>query len=339
MSLNNPAPRHYWPQRICLLAILMTLVVVSVGAWTRLNNAGLGCPDWPGCYGQVVVPMTSAEIALAEETYGGQVDVSKGMIEMVHRYLASSLGMVIMLLAWFAYRYRKQADYPVYLSYGLLVLVITQGLFGMWTVTLKLLPVVVTLHLLGGLLTLSLLIRLYHQLRESPAREKQIKSHHWLVGGAVILLFSQLVLGGWTSANYAGWSCPHWLQCADDQTVPLDFKTGFDISAPVGPNYEGGMLSLEARAAIQMTHRGVAVLLCVYLAVLAAVLFRRPALRRPVVCVLLVVAAQVSLGIGNIIYGLPLGLAMAHHSGAVLLLVSLLWLYQRVRTEVHYGAV
>ncbi|MBN3564761.1 COX15/CtaA family protein [Aliamphritea spongicola] len=339
MHLNSSDRQNYWPVRICLLAILMTLVVVSMGAWTRLNNAGLGCPDWPGCYGQVVVPMTPTEIALAEETYGGQVDVSKGMIEMVHRYLASSLGMVIMLLAWFAYRHRKQGDYPVYLSYGLLLLVITQGLFGMWTVTLKLLPVVVTLHLLGGLLTLSLLIRLYQRLKDSPAKEQQRKSHHWLVGGAVILLFTQLVLGGWTSANYAGWSCPHWLQCADDQTVLLDFKTGFDVSAPIGPNYEGGMLSLEARAAIQMTHRGVAVLLCAYLLIMAVILFRRPALRSPLVCVLLVVAAQIGLGIGNIIFGLPLGLAMAHHSGAVLLLVSLLWLYQRVRTEVHYGAV
>nr|WP_315981343.1 COX15/CtaA family protein [Aliamphritea spongicola] len=193
--------------------------------------------------------------------------------------------------------------------------------------------------LVGGLLTLSLLIRLYQRLKDSPAKEQQRKSHHWLVGGAVILLFTQLVLGGWTSANYAGWSCPHWLQCADDQTVLLDFKTGFDVSAPIGPNYEGGMLSLEARAAIQMTHRGVAVLLCAYLLIMAVILFRRPALRSPLVCVLLVVAAQIGLGIGNIIFGLPLGLAMAHHSGAVLLLVSLLWLYQRVRTEVHYGAV
>ncbi len=337
--MKGAHPQNYWPRRICALAILMTLVVVSMGAWTRLNNAGLGCPDWPGCYGQIAVPNTASEIAAAEQTYGGSVDVSKGMTEMVHRYLASSLGLIIMLLAWYAYQQRRTAHYPVFLSYGLLALVITQGLFGMWTVTLKLLPVVVTLHLLGGLLTLSLLIRLYQRLQASSERDKNVNRPSWLVGGAVILLFIQLILGGWTSANYAGWSCPHWLQCADDQTVPLDFQTGFDVSAPVGPNYEGGMLSLEARAAIQMTHRAVAVLLCAYLLMVATVLFRNKSLRGPIACVILVVFTQVGLGVGNIIFGLPLGLAMAHHSGAVLLLISLLWLYQRVRTEVNYVTV
>ncbi|WP_261842479.1 COX15/CtaA family protein [Aliamphritea ceti] len=339
MALEQCNPENSWPRRICVLAILMTFIVVSMGAWTRLNNAGLGCPDWPGCYGQIVVPSTPSQIEAAENTYGTSVDVSKGMTEMVHRYLASILGLLIMLLAWFAYRRRYMPGYPKYLSYGLLMLVITQGLFGMWTVTLKLLPVVVTLHLLGGLLTLSLLIRLYQKLNAYKAKPIALNKSSLLVAGAVVLLFSQLILGGWTSSNYAGWSCPHWLSCSDQQAVSLDFKTGFDVSAPVGPNYEGGMLPLEARAAIQMTHRGVAVLLCIYLLILTTILCRNPVLRWPLACVLLVVFAQVALGVGNILWGLPLGLAMAHHSGAVLLLVSLLWLYQRVRTEVHYVTV
>lgn len=334
-------------------ALLLALVVVLLGGWTRLNYAGLGCPDWPGCYGTLVLPSDPEKLMQAQAAFPNQpIDTYKGWLEMTHRYAAGTLGLLILGITLLSYKIRKTELSLGYLPALLLVLVVIQALFGMWTVTLKLLPPIVTLHLLGGLLTLTLLFMLQARLRGSrvdalitvsqPTARSRLLSppvnnlsnalsgirSKILIG--IILLFFQLALGGWTSANYAGWACPDWIVCQQGMNTPLDFSRGFELSTDLEANYEGGLLPLEARAAIQMTHRAMALLLISYLLWLAWSLqkFSR-AFKRPMQLVLLLAATQAGLGVANVIWAVPLPLATAHHAGAVCLLLAMLWLYQR----------
>ncbi|MBV0933929.1 COX15/CtaA family protein [Marinobacterium sp. A346] len=327
-----------WPLRLVRAAIGLALVVVLLGGWTRLNDAGLGCPDWPGCYGTWVLPQEAS--ALATQHPHATVDLRKGWIEMVHRYAAATLGLMIMGLAVLALRRRHGSGYPVRLSLGLLVLVIAQGLFGMWTVTLKLLPAVVTLHLLGGLVTLSLLVMLHQQLvRLTCGETTRIVSHPWLKP-VMAVLFLQLALGGWTSTNYAGWACTDWLWCHQDQATGYDFARGLNPVMSVGPNYEGGLLPADARAAIQVTHRAGAVLLLVVSFMAAWRLWSRVRLRGVLCLYIALLLLQAGLGIANVIWLLPLSLAVAHHAGAVALLLVLLELNSRAGVlpqEVKHG--
>lgn len=326
------------------LAIILALVVITLGGWTRLNDAGLSCPDWPGCYGQLVVPETSEEIARAEQQFSGlPVNVGKSWLEMIHRYAASGLGLVVMILAVMTWLNKGRDDSPLVYSAGLLLLVVIQGLFGMWTVTLKLLPIVVTLHLLGGLLTLTLLIGLLQKLKllrlteydevnvsgSSASRSKinmALKPAKQIASVAVVLLFMQLALGGWTSTNYAGWSCTHWFYCQADIETELNFTTGFNVEMEIGPDYQGGILPQPARAAIQMVHRVGGLIVAIVLLLLIGITIMRHRLRKPAALMLLVLVMQLGLGVANVVLALPLLLAMAHHSGAVLLLICLLWL-------------
>lgn len=319
-------------EQMASAAIGLTLVVVLLGGWTRLNDAGLGCPDWPGCYGSMVLPSDPVALESAQALYPErEINQYKGWLEMIHRYAAGTLGMLIAVIAVFSYRLKANLGVPVKLAGGLLLLVTIQALFGMWTVTLKLLPQVVTLHLLGGLLTLTLLVRLRHRLKALNRKvvteyDSGTSGKGW-VTAALLLLFIQLALGGWTSANYAGWACTDWLQCNSDTEISLDYAAGFSLVVEIGPDYEGGMRSVEARAAIQVVHRWMAVVLAAWLVWLCIKLWHG----RTALAARLVLAAtvlQVGLGIANIIWALPLALATAHHAGAVLLLLSLLWLYE-----------
>lgn len=314
-------------------AILLALVVVILGGFTRLADAGLGCPDWPGCYGEWILPSDSDKLATAQQRFPEQqIEHDKGWIEMIHRYFAGTLGLLVLALAWIAWRYRRQPGYPQLLSYGLLLLVIVQAAFGMWTVTLKLLPQVVTLHLLGGLITLTLLIRLRQKLlnlrlqTEVSAPARRLKP--WVLVG-MVLLFVQIALGGWTSSNYAGWSCTAWINCQSQYPEPLDYAAGFDVTQEIGPNYQGGLLPASARAAIQMGHRIGALISSVYILLLGLVLIRHAGMKTPVLVTVALLLTQVLLGILNIVFALPLSLALAHHAGAVALLMAMLWVYQR----------
>lgn len=321
-------------------AILLALLVVLLGGWTRLNDAGLGCPDWPACYGHLVLPAADqVGERITPHFPGHDVDLHKGWLEMIHRYAAALLGLLILLQAIRNWRQRSIR----LLSAGLLVLVVVQGLFGMWTVTLKLVPWVVTLHLLGGLATLGLLVRLRQQLLrlsrvQAPHGEPEapVTAVRWLL--AVLLL--QLMLGGWTSSNYAGWACDHWWQCSADTEVEYDFVAGLNPLQAVGPNYEGGLLPAPARAAIQMTHRLGALLVVGMLLWASLTLRQRPVLRPWLALCWLLTGGQILLGILNVIWQLPLGLAVAHHAGAVLLWLAVLGLYARAgikRREVIHG--
>lgn len=315
------------------VAVVLALAVVLLGGWTRLNDAGLGCPDWPGCYGSWVLPADHAE--LAADYPGALIDLRKGWIEMIHRYAAAVLGLLVAGLALAAFYNRGKAGYPVRLSYSLLGLVIIQGLFGMWTVTLKLLPIVVTLHLMGGLAILSLLVRLEQRLRRlACGRLTQPARAHGGVRLLLFCLFLQLLLGGWTSTNYAGWACSDWLLCHRDQVIEYDFATGLNPFMAVGPNYEGGLHDAPARAAIQISHRLGALLLISVSLWLAWRLWSQRFLRGPVLLYLVTLGIQVFLGIANVIWLLPLGLAVAHHGTAVLMLLLALNLYDRAQVPV-----
>lgn len=344
--------------RIALLltraAIVLSLLVILLGGWTRLNDAGLSCPDWPGCYGELILPSSEAGQAVAQSRFEQlPLDLSRGWLEMGHRYLAATLGLLIAVLALLGWRnrhlglnqqtVRARNSYPWRLSFLLLGLVCLQALFGMWTVTLKLLPQIVTLHLLGGLLTLTLLLRhsqllrrvQWQQLDRSIRCQQPRRNPFFMLRAMVLmaagLLFIQIALGGWTSSNYAGWSCSHWLSCEQNTTVALDFKAGFNLPPLVAPvqlnGYLGGELPREARAAIQMSHRGMALLLSGYLLVLALPLLATRRFRNSALLMLALLAAQLLLGVLNVISGLPLSLAFFHHFGAVLLLMSVVRLF------------
>ena len=316
-------------QALALCGVALTAVVVVLGAYTRLVDAGLGCPDWPGCYGFLLVPETPAEIAAAEARYPeAPVEADKAWPEMVHRYFASALGLLAFALLASAWRWQRRqaaaggapeanAAPPLALPAALVVLVLVQGAFGAWTVTLKLWPQVVTAHLLGGFAALALLW--WHALRigalPSPAVAPALaRPAAWITG----LVIAQVALGGWTSSNYAALACADFPACHGQLLPDMDFAKGFDIFQDIGPNYLGGALSSEARVAIQMTHRAGAV------AVLLAVAWLGWRLQGGLGWTLLaIVSGQFALGVANVLLSLPLAVATLHNAGAAALLLGL----------------
>ena len=324
---------YRWYARFCYIACAIALCVVVLGAYVRLSDAGLGCPDWPGCYGRLVVP--SAEHSQA--TFPDRpLEAGKAWREMVHRYLATSLGFFITLIALLAWRNRADPQQPVRLPLILLAVVIFQGMLGMWTVTLLLKPLIVMGHLIGGLTTLGLLfwLVLEHRRRGLPG--------HGPAAAAVlglVILAGQIALGGWTSSNYAALACPDLPTCGG-QWWPssADFSEAFVMWRGLGINYEGGVLEAPARVAIHFSHRLGAMLTFLVLAVLGVRYLRRQErmLRTAGALVLLGVTAQVSLGISVVWFGLPLALATLHNATAALLLLSVINLnHAAMRAPAH----
>ncbi|RBW52049.1 COX15/CtaA family protein [Marinobacter sp. F3R11] len=331
-------------------AVLLAVVVIMLGAWTRLVHAGLGCPDWPGCYGFITVPQSEASIAIANARFPDTpVDVAKGWPEMIHRYAAGTLGLVVFGLAASAVRQRR-SGMPFRLPLFIAGFILLQGAFGMWTVTLKLWPQVVALHLLGGFTTLSLLTLLLLRLRkfaahqagvipETPASANRpaptygIASFRpWLAGG-LLLIIMQIALGAWTAANYAAVACTDLPTC-QGQWWPegMDFQHGFDITQHVGPNYLGGQLNADGRVAIHVTHRAGALVVLAYFSVLLVLLWRQATgrdLRGPVLLVAAALVAQISLGIANVLLFIPLPVAVAHNAMGAGLLLSVIYLTWR----------
>ena len=318
--------------RLALLATLLALMVVLLGAYTRLTHSGLGCPDWPGCYGFISVPSTDAQLAHAELHFPETpVEAAKGWSEMVHRYFAGTLGCLILLLTARAWKQRKLPDQPLKLPLFILLVVIIQAAFGMWTVTLKLWPQVVTAHLMGGFATLSLLFLLTLRLSGSlPALAIPRRLQRWATAGLVLVIM-QIALGGWVSSNYAAVACVDLPTCHGQWWPAADFTNGFHLTQHIGPNYLGGQLDSEARTAIHLAHRLGAVLLTLVLVGLAWQL-RRVGMPKLAGLVLLVLAAQISLGLSNVLFGLPLALAVAHNAGGAALLLTLVLVNYHART-------
>lgn len=321
---------------LALIATLLASLVVGLGAYTRLVHAGLGCPDWPGCYGFLTVPDTQQEIAVAESLFpGAPVEIGKGWAEMIHRYVAGALMLLVLMIVIQAVRNRREPGQPFKLPILILVLITLQAAFGMWTVTLKLWPQVVTAHLLGGFATFSLLFLLTLRLSGRHREKVPAKPFFILKGLAVLSLLvvvGQVSLGGWTSSNYAALACHDLPMCQGQWLPAMNFEEGFDIGQDIGPNYLGGQLHAEARTAIHFAHRIGAlltvILLTLQMLVALKVSFRvggsaGSTVRKLMLLIMVMLTVQVGLGLSNIIWSLPLSIAVAHNLGGALLLLSL----------------
>jgi len=325
--------------RLARIGTLLALLVVVIGAWVRLTDAGLGCPDWPGCYGQLIVTESTREAA--EAFPERPLDVGKAWREMIHRYLATALGLLCLIMAGLAWANRRDPRQPTRLAYILLALVIFQGLLGMWTVTLLLQPVIVMAHLLGGLATLGLLFWLgeWRRLLSSrgglhpPEHAARAASPGLARAGsaALLILLLQIALGGWTSANYAALACPDFPTCQTRWWPPVtDFREGFVLWRELGVDYEGGVLDNPARVAIHFSHRLGAIAATAILGLLGWMMLRRPRLKPDGIAVLAALGVQLILGASIIIYGVPLAVAVAHNGVAALLLLAVLNANQRI---------
>ncbi len=325
-------------RKIALLSTLLALIVVVMGAYTRLSDAGLGCPDWPGCYGHLLgVPETNAEIDRANQAFPERaVESAKAWKEMIHRYLAEGLGLLILILAIVAIKNRKDENQALWLPLALVALVIFQGLLGMWTVTLLLKPVIVMLHLLGGLCILALLWWLVLQSSPQQTLGTQNSLTSILVVG-LILLVVQILLGGWTSANYAALACPDFPTCQGVWWPATDFKEGFVFWRGLGQNYEFGVLDSPARTAIHLSHRMFAIVVAVFwLAMLLRIMVGHKSssnMRQIATITLVFLIAQIALGISNVVMKLPISVAVMHNGGAALLLLSVVTLIFYARRE------
>lgn len=312
------------------IGTVLALLVIVIGAWVRLTDAGLGCPDWPGCYGQLIVTDNAREAAAAFPER--PLDVGKAWREMIHRYLATGLGLLCLILTGMAWRNRRDPDQPTRLPFVLLAVVVFQGLLGMWTVTLLLQPMIVMAHLLGGLTTLGLLFWL-GEWRRRPSPEPGADSL-WLRRAALAaaaILIAQIALGGWTSANYAALACPDFPTCQTRWWPPVtDFREGFVLWRELGVDYEGGVLDNPARVAIHFSHRLGAVGAAAILGLLGWMMARRTVLRPDGIALLSALAMQLILGASIIIYSVPLAIAVAHNAVAALLLLTVLNANQRI---------
>ena len=311
------------------LATLLAYCVIVLGAYTRLSDAGLGCPDWPGCYGKVFVPEASDVVEQANIAYPERpLEQSKAWKEMIHRYAAGTLGLLILLFALKSWVMRAKGKTTQILApTALLLLVVFQAALGMWTVTLLLKPIVVTAHLLGGMLILALLFWLMLNALQPIHERKSTTITPWIVVG-VLIVYGQIALGGWTSANYSALICTDFPVCQGQWWPQMDFREGFTLWRGLGVDYEGGVLDAAARTAVHVSHRLGAVLtfLLVSCLALSAMRGQSPYLKRTAVAVLLVLFTQVSLGIANVLLLLPLPVAVAHNGIAALLLLSLITL-------------
>jgi cytochrome c oxidase assembly protein subunit 15 len=343
---------HVAPLRIfALLTFSLCLIVVVLGAYVRLSDAGLGCPDWPGCYGHLspvgaasdVAPEgTAADVAAHS---GRPLELGKAWREMLHRYAAGTLGLMIFVLAILSYTWRRERLVPLGQSLALPAIVIVQAAFGMLTVTWRLKPIIVTTHLLLGLTTLSLLwwltlgllrsargpqhvgVMRAGAMREIDLPGPRLRRARGLAAIGLIALCLQITLGGWTSSNYAALACPDFPTCQGSWWPPTDFHAAFQLSRGILID-EGQDLSAPALVAIQLAHRIGASLASLAL-LLAAVAALRAQLRGgaaalAATAVMAALALQLGVGVGMVLRGFPLELATAHNAGAALLLLATL---------------
>jgi cytochrome c oxidase assembly protein subunit 15 len=318
---------------LAALAVFLTADLIVFGAFTRLTDSGLGCPDWPGCYGAASPWGAAAAIDAAERALpSGPVTVTKAWIEMIHRYLAMTVGALILALTallWHARASLRRA--AVFYALAALVWVLVQGVFGKYTVTLRLYPAVVTAHLLGGMLLLGLLMAQLESLRQAPRLAAARGA------GLVLLLVAvQIALGGWVSSNYAVLACRGFPQCNGQWWPAADFGAGFTLLRALGRAGSEGYVSFEALVAIQMAHRLFAAVGTLAVLALAARLWRAGAApsRRAALLLAGVLALQLLSGLSNVLLDWPLLAALAHTTGAAALVALLVSLTLRAGAQV-----
>jgi heme a synthase len=308
------------------LTLFLTFDLVVFGAFTRLTDSGLGCPDWPGCYGETSPLGAREEIHAAQSAApGGPVSWNKAWIEMIHRYLAKTVGALILVLTVLAWKARRSLPVSPWWPTLTLAWVIVQGMFGKYTVTLKLYPAVVTLHLLGGLVLLAMLAMQHAAWRPRPvALPAGLRQAAW---ATLLVLGAQVALGGWVSTNYAVLACTGFPTCNGQWWPAMDAAQGFTLLRGLG---EGGM-TLQALVAIHMAHRLFAVVAAGVLALLAWRLWRAPdgAARGFGLVLGGLLLAQLASGLSNVVLGWPLVAALAHSTGAAALVLTLSLLLAR----------
>ena len=323
-------------RNLVFTALVLTLTVVVLGAYVRLADAGLGCPDWPGCYGQLSPAHAADDIARAQAIApDGPVSVPKAWKEMIHRYLAATLGLIILVIAAIALRNRRDPLVRPGIALALVAVVIFQGLLGKWTVTLLLKPAIVTGHLIGGMTTLALLA----MLALSAARMRRYSVTPQVLRWARIglaLVVAQIVLGGWTSTNYAALACTDFPTCHGQWWPTMDIGNAFHLMRELGMTADGAMLSNEALTAIHWMHR-IGALAVTAALIMLSIRLTRAGLTTFAALVLAVLSLQLALGIANVLLSLPLALAVAHNAGAALLLLTLVTINDRLQAAGQPG--
>jgi heme a synthase len=342
-------PVSRWIRRLALAGVLLCFVVVVLGAYVRLNAAGLGCPDWPGCYGHVT-PIGAENNAAAQAAFPNRpLDTGKAWKEMVHRYAAGTLVIIVVVITALAISYRRQKLLSPSYASALLATILVQAVLGMLTVTWQLKPLIVTLHLVFGMTTLGLLWWLWLSLPGKSwggrtlgagggggSQAATLRMAHQVALLGLVALAVQIVLGGWTSSNYAAVACPDFPTCQGAWWPHTDYKNAFILWRGLGINYEGGILDNPARVAIHLTHRLGAMLATLALAFAAVfVLLRKnlPNATAAAYAVLAALALQLIIGISMVLKTFPLRLTTAHTAGAALLLLATLALVRRTRVQ------
>jgi cytochrome c oxidase assembly protein subunit 15 len=329
----KPADRLQLFRRLSMFGAALALCVVVLGAWVRLNDAGLGCPDWPGCYGHVSAGAAEQNLDVAQGLYPERkFEYAKAVKEMIHRYFASTLGLIIVTLGGMAWWNRRDPNQPVKIPLLLIPLVLLQGLLGMWTVTLLLKPLIVVSHLIGGLTTMSLLAWQSMRVDRStrPTAERNIRKLALL---GLIVIAMQIFLGGWTSTNYAAVSCPDFPTCQNSYWPEMDIRDAFVVWRGLGIDYEGGVLDHPARVAIHFMHRLGALTTAIVLGWLAFTAWTRAqtrAVQFAGLAIGIVLLVQLLLGPLMVLRGFPLWMATAHNAVAALLLLSVVRLNRLV---------
>lgn len=321
------------------LTLFLTFDLIVFGAFTRLSDSGLGCPDWPGCYGEASPLGARAEIHAAQTAMpSGPVTWSKAWIEMIHRYLAMTVGVLILVMALVSWLERRRLPHSPWWATATLVWVVVQGLFGKYTVTLKLYPAIVTLHLIGGLVLLSLLTLQHAAFRDRPlALPAGLKG---LAALTLALVGVQIALGGWVSTNYAVLACTGFPECNGQWWPEMDFARGFSLLRELGHAADGSLLPFQALVAIHFVHRFfalVAVAALVWLAWRLQGAGARP--RRYALALIGLVLAQVGSGLSNVVLGWPLLAALAHTAGAAALVAALTLLLANAGAPARSGPI
>ena len=322
-------------KKLILAALLLTFILVPLGAFVRLSDAGLGCPDWPGCYGQLTPHHAADEIdAALQANPDGVVSYDKAWKEMGHRYVAGILGLLVLAIFVMAWRNRAHTQAGIGLPALLLGVIVFQALLGMWTVTELLKPVIVTAHLLGGMTTLALLVWLWRRegaTRSQAAYFAPVRHLRGPITLGLMLVFVQIALGGWVSANYAALACSDFPTCQGQWWPAMDFTQGFTLHRELGETASGELLSLQALTAIHWTHRLMALMVTLYLLWLAARLFKISGYARIAVMLLATLGGQILLGVSNVVFSLPLPVAVAHNIGGAILLAGMVMLRYKVK--------
>ena len=319
-------------KKLLLLTTITAFCLVVLGAYVRLSDAGLGCPDWPGCFGTLSVPESQSAIENAELNFPTQrVETDKAWKEMIHRYVAGFLGIMIFLIGIISYKNKRVLKVNPIVPYSIVILVIFQALLGMWTVTLLLKPIVVSAHLIGGMTTLGLLTFVTHRYW-GKIQANTLKSAHeiFLVRFSLFILFVQIFLGGWTSTNYAGLACTDFPTCHGTLVPSLNFKDAFDIFRDLGKLSDGSPLPLAVFETIQWVHRLGELVTWLFFIYLASVILKYKTMRNLGYVLVFVITAQFIVGVANLLLHLPTVLAVMHTFGAASLVVLAAILNSRI---------